>query len=84
MAEIVKEERNERGQVTYWEDRVGFWEKREYDANGNRTYYESSNGYWEKSEYDANGNKSYYENCNIGILYDKREQTKAEPDEIDK
>lgn len=33
------------GNVTYWEDDDGYWEKHEYDERGNRTYVETSNGY---------------------------------------
>jgi hypothetical protein len=52
------------GNVTYYEDSDGFWNKLEYDASGNETYSEYSDGYWIKCEYDANGNQTYYENCN--------------------
>jgi hypothetical protein len=50
------------GNQTYYEDRDGFWSRREYDANGNQTYYECSAGYWRKWEYDTNGKETYYEN----------------------
>ena len=43
MADIVKKELNERGQVTYREYSDGSWEKREYDSNGNLTHYKTSN-----------------------------------------
>ena len=76
--DIVKEERNERGLVTYRENSLGAWEKWEYDANGNKTHYETSNGYWVKTEFNANGKLTYYENSKVGVLYDWREQTKAE------
>ena len=33
------------GNVTYYEDSDGFWNKLEYDASGNVTYYEDSDGY---------------------------------------
>ena len=59
---IVKEERNEQGQVTYREGSDGFWVKYEYDANGKQTYRECCNGSWEKWEYDTNGNITHYEN----------------------
>lgn len=32
------------GNVIYYEDSSGYWEKREYDARGNRIYFEDSNG----------------------------------------
>jgi len=50
------------GNVTYYEDSDGYWEKFEYDADGNETYFEDSNGFWSKREYDANGNRTYFEN----------------------
>lgn len=58
MAEIVKEERNERGQITYREYSDGDWRKWKYDSNGNLIYYKLSNGYWEKSEYDEKGKQN--------------------------
>ena len=49
------------GNVTYYEDSDGYWEKSEYHAKGNETYFENINGFWSKREYDANGNKTYFE-----------------------
>ena len=52
---------NQNGNVIYYEDYVGFWQKYEYDKNGNIIYYEDSDGDWEKSEYDENRNLIYSE-----------------------
>ncbi len=49
------------GNIFYYEDSDGYWEKKEYDSNGNLIYYENSDGYWYKKEYDSNGNRIYYE-----------------------
>ena len=49
------------GNVIYYEDSDGFWEKKEYDSNNNKIYYENSNGYWWKREYDSNNNQIYRE-----------------------
>ncbi len=49
------------GNVIYFEDSSGFWEKWEFDANGNRIYYENSDGDWVKYGYDTNGNRIYHE-----------------------
>ena len=35
---------NENGNLLYFENNDGYWEKYEYDDNGNRIYYEDSNG----------------------------------------
>ena len=68
---IVKEERNERGQLTYREYSNGFWVKREFDSSGRETYYKNNAGYWEKSEYDENGNRIYYENSEGCMMFKK-------------
>ena len=49
------------GNILYYEDYNGYWEKYEYDENGDILYKEYSNGYWEKWEYDEYGNQIYYE-----------------------
>lgn len=36
--------RDKNGNLTYYENSGGFWEKREYDSNGNPIYYEDSDG----------------------------------------
>ena len=59
---IVREERNERGQVTYRKYNTGYWVEREYDENGRETYFKNSKGYWEKREFDKNGKVTYSEN----------------------
>ena len=60
---IVKEELNERGQVTYCEYSDGSWRSWEYDEKGRYTYYENSDGYWQGWEYDKNGRETYSKNC---------------------
>jgi len=50
------------GNMTYFEDRKGYWSKAEYDSNGNETYFANSTGFWSKREYDSNGNVTYHEN----------------------
>ena len=37
------------GNLTYFEESDGYWERFEYDANGYETYREDSNGYWERN-----------------------------------
>jgi hypothetical protein len=44
MTEIIKEEFDSNGKLTYSENSTGYWYKQEFDANGNRIYYENSNG----------------------------------------
>ena len=52
--------KNEAGEVTYHENRRGYWCKYGHDPSGNETYYKTSNGYWCKREYDSAGNETYY------------------------
>ena len=59
---IVKEERNERGQVTYRKYSTGYWTRYEYDKKGRVTYFKNSKGYWEKLKYNENGKLTYYKN----------------------
>ena len=49
------------GNVIYFEDSDGYWEKREYDSDNNVIYLKDSYGFWTKREYDSNGNVIYYE-----------------------
>ena len=53
-----------KGNVTYFENSNGYWERREYDANGNLTYHEDSGDYWCRLELDAKGKETYFENSN--------------------
>ena len=59
---------NKNGNIIYYEDSDGDWEKREYDQYGNKIYYENSDGYWYKKEYDTNGKLIYYEDSNGNII----------------
>ena len=60
MVKTVKEERNERGQLTYQELSNGSWRRYEYDKNGRETYHEDSDRYWVEHKYDENGRLTYY------------------------
>lgn len=53
--QTVKEEFNERGQVTYRLYDNGGWEIWKYDEKGNEIYWEEDGGFWKKFSYDANG-----------------------------
>jgi hypothetical protein len=53
-----------KGNETYFENRGGFWFRREYDDNCNMTYYENGADFWCKREYDDNCNMTYYEDSN--------------------
>ena len=61
-----------KGNMIYYENSYGYWEKREYDSKGNMIYYEYSSGYWVKQEYDAEGNKIYREDGRDGVTLDNR------------
>lgn len=66
--ELIKEDCNDRGQVTYEEWSDGSWTKYEYDEQGRNIYTETNTGKWEKKEYDLYGKQTYYEN-DIGYWY---------------
>lgn len=71
------------GNMTYFEDRKGYWSKAEYDSQGNVTYYENSTGGWSKTEYDSNGNRTYYENSAGTIRGSKKCSCNGKVVEID-
>ena len=50
------------GNLVYFENSRGYWDKQEFDLDNNKIYYEDSNGYWFKREFDLDNNKIYYEN----------------------
>ena len=50
------------GNLIYYENNYGFWEKKQFDQNNNEIYYENNYGYWEKSKFDKNNNQIYFEN----------------------
>jgi len=54
--------KDKNGEVIYYEDLYGYWQKYEFNDKGNVTYSEVSNGYWQKYEYDNEGNATYIEN----------------------
>ena len=55
--------KDSKGNLIYWEQSDGYWEKREYDSKGKQIYWENSTGYWVKSEYDPKGKQIYFEDC---------------------
>ena len=59
------------GNLIYYEDSSGYWNKYEYDSQGNVIYFESSSGFWEKWEHDSQGNTIYYKNL-YGLIIDNR------------
>ena len=67
--------KDKNGNIIYYEESNGFWNKREYNYNARGNviyfYYEDSNRFWSKFEYDDNGKEIYYENSD-GCWY-KRE-----------
>ena len=60
-----------KGNIIYWENYVGEWQKRERDDNGNLIYSEDSDGRCVKREYDDKGNGIYYEDS-YGDIRDYR------------
>ena len=64
ITEFPFEIKDSSGNIIYFENSDGFWNKKEYDSNGNRIYSEDSYGSWYKYKYDSNGNQIYFENSN--------------------
>jgi hypothetical protein len=56
------------GNLFYFEDSNGYWEKWERDSEGKPIYFEDSNGHWEKWEYDSKLNQIYWENSKGEII----------------
>ena len=54
---------NQLGDMIYYEDSTGYWEKYEYDNQGNEIYHKDSDGYWVKLGYDNQGNQIYKEDA---------------------
>ena len=52
---------DDKGNLIYYENSDGYWNKSEYDAKGNLIYYEYSDGFWAKREYNDQGNRIYLE-----------------------
>ena len=63
--------KDKNGQVIYYEDLYGYWQKCEYDDKGNKIYIEFSDGYWQKCEYGDQSNQIYFEDS-TGFIVDKR------------
>jgi len=59
---------NEKGDMIYYQDNRGYYQKWSLDENGEEIYYETSDGYWCKREYDKNGKCIYYEDSNGKII----------------
>ena len=60
-----------KGNIIYWENYGGYWEKSEYDDRGNKIYSEDSDGRWVKREYNDKGNVIYFEDS-YGDIRDYR------------
>ena len=59
------------GNKIYVENKMGDWEKYEFNQQGEITYNEDSDGYWYKWEYDDDGSWLYYEDSK-GNIEDNR------------
>ena len=57
-------EYDDRNNVTYNENKEGYYQIAEYDENNNRVYNKNSYGTWERREYNPNGNIIYQEFSN--------------------
>ena len=44
----MKTEYDSNGNLIYFENSNGHWEKQKYDTNGNKIYFETSTGHWGK------------------------------------
>jgi len=59
------------GNKIYVENKMGDWEKYEFDQQGEMTYNEDNTGWWAKWEYDDDGSWLYYEDSK-GNIEDNR------------
>ncbi len=74
MTKVIKEERNERGQVTYRKYSDGSWEKHKYDEGGREIFQGFSDGSWRSWEYNENSKLTYCQDSDgywQGWEYDK-------------
>jgi hypothetical protein len=53
--------RNKNGNIIYYEDSEGKWNKKEFDADGNKTFWLTHTGEWEKMEYRSPLEVTYLE-----------------------
>ena len=77
IKEFPFEIKDSEGNLIYWENSDGYWEKCEFDSKGNKIYWEDSNGAWLKYEYDSEGKEIYWENSD-GEIIDDRPKTDVE------
>ena len=61
---------NNDGDMTYYEDAYGYWQKRVWQ-DGKEAYFETEAGYWCRSEYQG-GERVYFEDS-TGYIKDNRE-----------
>jgi hypothetical protein len=69
IKEFPFEIKDKKGNLLYFEDSNGYWQKYERDENGNERYFENSYGYCHKRERDEYGNVRYYEDSH-GYWYE--------------
>ena len=86
IKEFPFEIKDSKGNLIYYENSTGYWQKSEFDSDGNLIYFENSTGYWAKSEFDSKGNLIYLETINDIIIdrCNKRPKTELTLDEIAK
>jgi len=61
ITEFPFEIKDKNGNLIYFENSNGSWQKREFDENNNEIYFEDSYGSWQKREFDENNNEIYFE-----------------------
>ena len=66
MDDTYKTERDEWGNLVYYENANGWWWSKQFDENGNLLYWADASGFWVKKTYDKNNNQISYENY-LGI-----------------
>lgn len=61
-----KTERDENGNLIYFENANGWWWRKEFDDRGNCTYHGDASGWWVRHVYNEHNDRVGYENY-LGI-----------------
>jgi len=68
--DTYKTERDEHGNLVYFENANGWWWRKEYDDAGRCTYRSDASGFWVRKAFDDNGEEILYENY-MGVKWEK-------------
>lgn len=66
MDDTYKTERDEYGNLIFYQNSNGWWWRKEFDDRGNCLYHADASGWWVRNTYNENNEKIGYENY-LGI-----------------